>query len=52
MILQHPMAAATPPRIPPLRGTAVRPRFSVMVPTFEPDEKLGAALESVLQQAE
>jgi hypothetical protein len=39
----------TPPVAPHAPGP--QPRFSVMLPTFEPDEKLLAALRSVLAQA-
>jgi hypothetical protein len=43
-------APEAPPRVSP-RPTGDAPRFSVMLPTFEPDEKLLAALRSVLAQA-
>jgi hypothetical protein len=44
---------APPPVIPPppLAAKGRRPRYSVMVPTCEPDEKLCRALASVLDQA-
>lgn len=35
----------------PVRAAGPRPRFSVMVPACEPDDKLLASLESVLRQA-
>ena len=38
------------PPIPP-RHAPPGPRFSVMLPTYEPDDKLARALESVLSQA-
>ncbi len=41
----------TPPPIAPLRDATARPRFSVMLPTHEPDEKLLVSLRSVLAQA-
>jgi glycosyltransferase involved in cell wall biosynthesis len=41
---------ATPPPISPLPDPP-RPRFSVMLPTYEPDGKLARALESVISQA-
>ena len=37
--------------IPTSASHADRPRFSVMLPTYEPDEKLRRAIESVLAQA-
>jgi glycosyltransferase involved in cell wall biosynthesis len=43
--------AMAPPIIPPVQGSGGRPRFSVMVPACEPDEKLCHALDSVLSQA-
>lgn len=46
-----PFLAATPPAVAAVRDTRQRPRFSVMVPTCEPDDKLLASLESVLRQA-
>lgn len=36
--------------MPPV-GSGPRPRFSVLLPTYEPDGKLARALESVLEQA-
>ena len=42
--------SSEPPPIPSL-AEPVRPRFSVMVPTYEPDGKLALALRSVLEQA-
>ncbi|MBM4023116.1 MAG: glycosyltransferase family 2 protein, partial [Planctomycetes bacterium] len=44
-------AMHTPP--PPIRSVTdrPRPRFSVMLPTYEPDGKLAIAIESVLAQA-
>jgi len=48
---RHPLLAATPPAVAPVRDAGRRPRFSVMVPTCEPDDKLVAALDSVLRQA-
>jgi len=44
------MPAPPSPPIPP-RAEPGRPRFSVMLPTYEPDDKLAQALESVLRQA-
>ena len=43
-------AADVPPHVPP-RPRGETPRFSVMLPTFEPDEKLLVALRSVLAHA-
>lgn len=42
-----------PPAPPPIQSLAepVRPRFSVMVPTYEPDGKLALTIRSVLEQA-
>jgi len=48
-ILRDP--APDPLPIMPVQGDAPRPRFSVMLPTFEPDDKLVAAVRSVLEQA-
>jgi glycosyltransferase involved in cell wall biosynthesis len=45
------MPPAQPPPIPPLDAAGPRPRFSVLVPTYEPDGTLARALESVLAQA-
>jgi glycosyltransferase involved in cell wall biosynthesis len=45
------MPVPQPPPIEPLDGTQPRPRFSVMLPTYEPDGKLVRAIESVLAQA-
>ena len=44
------IAPAPTPHVPP-HASGPRPLFSVMLPTFEPDEKLLAALRSVLAQA-
>lgn len=44
------MPVAPPPPISPHR-VAPAPRFSVMLPTYEPDGKLAQAIESVLRQA-
>lgn len=43
-------APAPAPEVAP-RPSGPQPRFSVMLPTFEPDEKLLVALRSVLAQA-
>jgi len=43
--------APSPPPIRPLAGSGARPRFSVMVPSREPDERLRQTLASVLAQA-
>jgi glycosyltransferase involved in cell wall biosynthesis len=43
--------SGSPPPIDPLPVDAVRPLFSVMLPTREPDERLCHALRSVLAQA-
>jgi len=51
MFSASPMSIAPPPPIPPLPDGIDRPRFSVMIPAFEPDARLGAALKSVLCQA-
>ena len=40
-----------PPSIRPLEPSRARPRFSVMLPTYEPDGMLTVALSSVLAQA-
>jgi glycosyltransferase involved in cell wall biosynthesis len=45
------MSAEPPPPITPLAGST-RPRFSVMLPTYEPDGKLALAIRSVLEQAQ
>ena len=45
------MSPPPPPPIPPLDDSRPRPRFSVLVPTYEPDGKLALALTSVLAQA-
>ncbi|MFM1904807.1 MAG: hypothetical protein RLZZ440_2707 [Planctomycetota bacterium] len=45
------MPPVQPPPIPPLDSPGDRPRFSVLVPTYEPDGKLARTLESVLAQA-
>jgi len=50
MSLQH-HAAAAPPPIQPVAEGLERPRFSVMVPAFEPDARLCDSLQSVLAQA-
>ena len=51
MLRIFPNAAPAPaPRVAP-RPPGATPRFSVMLPTFAPDEKLLAALRSVLAQA-
>jgi glycosyltransferase involved in cell wall biosynthesis len=47
----HPIIAASPPAVTPVRSAGTRPRFSVMIPSCEPDEKLRTSLESVLCQA-
>ena len=44
------MPVAPPPSIAP-RPDPAAPRFSVMLPTYEPDGKLARALRSVLDQA-
>jgi glycosyltransferase involved in cell wall biosynthesis len=44
------MSSDAPPPIPPL-ARPTRPRFSVMLPTYEPDGKLALAIRSVLEQA-
>ena len=44
------MPVAPPPSIAP-RPEPAAPRFSVMLPTYEPDGKLARALRSVLDQA-
>jgi glycosyltransferase involved in cell wall biosynthesis len=44
------MSFSPPPPIAPPAGPE-RPRFSVMLPTYEPDGKLVVALRSVLEQA-
>ena len=51
--LDHrPASQASPaPPIAPLPKGVLRPRFSVMIPTFEPDGALERALASVLAQA-
>ena len=51
MSFQHQASVAAPPPIPPLPDGLERPRFSVMVPAFEPDARLRDSLESVLSQA-
>lgn len=51
MSLQHQASVAAPPPIQPLPEGLARPRFSVMVPAFEPDARLRDSLESVLKQA-
>ena len=48
-IFTHTPPAPAPGVAP--RSSCAAPRFSVMLPTFEPDEKLLAALRSVLAQA-
>lgn len=45
-----PITTGAPPPIRPVDDSAPRPRFSVMLPTHEPDEKLCRTLESVLRQ--
>ena len=45
------MPVPQPPLIPLLTEPGPRPRFSVVLPTYEPDGKLARALESVLAQA-
>jgi len=44
------MSAELPPPIEPLASPS-RPRFSVLLPTYEPDGKLALAIRSVLEQA-
>lgn len=44
-------SVVSPPAVPPIRGGGRRPRFSVMIPACNPDEKFRASLESVLRQA-
>lgn len=44
------MSSNRPPPIAPLAGPT-RPRFSVLLPTYEPDGKLALAVRSVLEQA-
>jgi glycosyltransferase involved in cell wall biosynthesis len=43
-------ASAQPPRIPPLEPGAARPRWSVMIPTYNCARLLEQTLESVLSQ--
>jgi glycosyltransferase involved in cell wall biosynthesis len=45
------MLSVTPPPIAPFDQPPARPRFSVMLPTHEPDGMLLQALKSVLEQA-
>jgi len=45
------LTCAYPPPVAPLPKGILRPRFSVMLPTFEPDTALERALSSVLAQA-
>ncbi len=45
------MLSSAPPPITPLDRSPARPRFSVMLPTHEPDGMLVQALQSVLRQA-
>ena len=45
------MPVPQPPPIQPLADPRPRPRFSVLLPTYEPDGKLALAIESVLSQA-
>jgi hypothetical protein len=47
----RPAVALAPPPIEPVEHGLARPRFSVMVPAFEPNERLRDALDSVLRQA-
>ena len=47
----HSSAGRPPPAIDPLPPAGDRPRFSVMLPTREPDERLCHALRTVLAQA-
>lgn len=46
-----PSAVVGPPRVAPVPTGGKRPRFSVMIPACDPDEKFCASLESVLRQA-
>ena len=51
-MLRKPVPTAVAvPRIKPVAGSSPRPRFSVMVPTYEPNKMLCQTLESVLRQA-
>ena len=45
------MHVSNTPTIPAIEHGRDRPRFSVMLPTFEPGEMLQRSLESVLSQA-
>ena len=45
------MKSGDPPPIAPRDQPPARPRFSVMLPTYEPDGMLAQALASVLEQA-
>jgi len=45
------LSATNPPPVPPLPIGGRRPRFSVMIPSCDPDEKFCASLQSVLRQA-
>ncbi len=40
-----------PPRIMPITESSRRPRFSVMIPAYEPDEKICHTIASVFRQA-
>lgn len=51
MVAPRHAAALAPPPIEPVHDGVERPRFSVMVPAYEPDERLRTALTSVLDQA-
>ncbi|MFM7411661.1 MAG: glycosyltransferase family 2 protein [Planctomycetota bacterium] len=44
-------APTNAPAVAPLRPGGGRPRFSVMIPACDPDEKFCASLDSVLRQA-
>jgi len=47
----HPEALPVSGVIAPVPEGVTRPTFSVMLPTYEPDERLGRSLEAVLAQA-
>jgi len=51
MLRIYGLTTTAPAPVPPVRDTHGRPRFSVMLPTHEPDERLCDALASVLAQA-
>lgn len=51
MVTTQPLSTGQPPPIEPVLDSAPRPRLSVMLPTFQPDEKLRRTIDSVLAQA-